>query len=106
MIAHLVFNGHTIESIRELDEDIFHTMMIMYADGILGNLGMMNVMGSLTNAVFNYMRSKNTSPYSLKSILNKSYGYIYDDVELSVSDSLKLFMSQAQGFNMDYFNKA
>ena len=78
----------------------------MYADGVLGNHGLLNVMGSLTNAVFNYMRASNSSPYSMKSILGQVYGYLYDDVELNASDSLKLFMSQAQGFNKDLFKKA
>lgn len=77
----------------------------MYADGLLGNKGMLQVMGSLTNAVFNYMRSPNSPPYTLKSILGKTYGYIFDDVELSASEGLLLFMTQAQGFNPENFKR-
>ena len=77
----------------------------MYADGMLGNRGVLNTIGALTNAVFNYMRAPNTSPYSLKSILNQSYDYIYGEEKTDPSESLKLFMTQAQGFSMDRFKK-
>ena len=77
----------------------------MYADGVLGNKGMLQIMGSLTTAVFNYMRAQHSQPYTLKSILNTTYGYLFNDVELTASDSLLLFMSQAQGFSLDRFKK-
>lgn len=77
----------------------------MYADGILGNRGLLNTIGILVNGVFNYIRSPNTSPYNLKSILGQSYGYMYPDVEIDPSDSLKAFVSQARGFGMDKFKK-
>ena len=77
----------------------------MYSDGVLGNHGLINSIGSLTNGVFNYIRPPNTAPYSLKSIIGNVYGYLYNDVEIDPSDSLKVFMSQAKGFGMDRFNK-
>ena len=77
----------------------------MYSDGILGNQGVLNTLGILTNAVFNYMRAPNTSPYSLKSILHQSHDYIYGEEKADPSESLKLFMTQAQGFSMDRFKR-
>ena len=77
----------------------------MYADGILGNHGLLNTIGSLTNAVFNYMRAPNTSAYTMKQILGQSYEYIYGEIKTDPSDSLKLFMSQSQGFDMNRFVK-
>ena len=77
----------------------------MYADGIIGNKGMLQVMGSLTTAIFNYIRSQHTTPYDLKAILGQSYGYIFNDVEMSASDGLLLFLTQAQGFNPENFKR-
>lgn len=77
----------------------------MYADGLLGNKGMLQTLGSLVAGVFNYVRSPHSPPYSLKSILGTSYGYIFEDVEMSANDALLTFMSQAQGFSLDRFKK-
>lgn len=101
--AALVFNGHTMESIDAIDEETFTAIMVMYADGIIGNKANINILGALTNGVFNYIRPPNTAPYSLKSIIGNVYGYIYPDVEVDPSDSLKGFISQAKGFDMKKF---
>lgn len=77
----------------------------MYADGLLGNKGMLQTLGALVTGVFNYVRAPNSPPYSLKSILNNTYGYIFDDKEDSPNDALLTFMTQAQGFSMDRFKK-
>lgn len=77
----------------------------MYADGVLGNHGLLNTTGVLVNGIFNYIRSPTQPPYSLKSILNQAYGYLYPDADIEPSDSLKLFMSQAKGFSMNKFSK-
>lgn len=101
----MLFNGHTQNTINEIDEETFSTISIMYNNGVLGNMGLMNVIGSLTTGIFNYIRPPNASPYGLKAILNEAYGYIYKDVEVAPEDSLKLFMTQAQGFDIKMFNK-
>lgn len=101
----MVFNGHTQETINAIDEETFNAITIMYADGVLGNHGLLNTIGVLVNGVFNYIRSPTTPAYSLKSILNQAYGYLYPDADLEPSDSLKLFMSRAKGFSMDKFSK-
>ena len=103
--AAMLFNGHTQDTINAIDEETFNAILVMYADGVLGNNGLLNSIGVLVNGVFNYIRAPNTPPYSLKSILNQAYGYIYPDADLNPSDSLKMFMSRAKGFTMDKFNK-
>jgi len=101
----MVFNGHTIESIDAIDETTMNEIVVMYADGIIGNQGIISGIGSLTAGVFNYMRSGNSPPYSLKQILGNSYGYIFAEAEVKPNDALLLFMTQAKGFSMDKFNK-
>ena len=101
--AAMLFNGHTQSSIDEIDELTFNTISVMYNNGILGNMAILNTLGSLTAGVFNYIRPSNAPAYSLKTILNEAYGYLYKDAEITAQDSLKLFMTQAQGFNMDLF---
>jgi len=101
----MVFNGHKIQDIDELDEATMHEIMVMYADGLIGNKGVLVGVGQLTNGVFNYMRPPNSSPYALKSILGNVYNYIYPDVESSPSDLLLTFMSQAPDFKIDKFKK-
>jgi hypothetical protein len=49
----------------------------MYSDGLIGNQGMMELLGSLTTAVYNYMRGSNTQAYKLKDVIPKAYDYIY-----------------------------
>ena len=99
----MLFNGHTQDTINAIDEETFNAITIMYADGVLGNHGLLNAIGLLVSGVFNYIRDPNSPPYSLKSILNQSYGYLHEDVEITPSDSLKLFMSQAKGYSENRF---
>lgn len=99
----MLFNGHTQDTIDAIDEQTFRAITVMYGDGVLGNHGLLNTMALLVNGVFNYIRDPKSPPYSLKSILNQAYGYIHEDVEVSPSDSLKMFMSQAKGFSVDKF---
>jgi len=99
----MVFNGHTIQNIDALDEHTMSEITIMYADGLIGNRNLITTLGSLVAGVFNYIRSNNSHPYNLKSVIGSAYGYIYDDTEATPSDSLLTFMSQAPGFTMDKF---
>lgn len=77
----------------------------MFADGVLGNRGLLNLQGAFMNGIFNYIRPPNTSPYSLKSILGNIYAYLYTDIEVDPSESLKVFLTQAQGFSMSRFER-
>lgn len=75
----------------------------MYADGALGNKSSIVGLGTLTAGVFNYMRANDSKTYKLKDILGNVYQYYYNEPEVTASDSLLTFMSQAQGFNLDTF---
>lgn len=99
----MIFNGHKIQDIDALDEATMNDISIMYADGLLGNKSLITTLGTLTTGVFNYIRSSNSSPYTLKSVINSAYGYIYDDIEITASDSLLTFLSQTPGFTIDKF---
>lgn len=101
----MVFNGHTIQDIDALDEATMNEIMVMYADGALGNKSAIVGLGTLTAGIFNYLRSSNAPSYKLKDILGNVYQYYYDEPEVSASDSLLVFMSQAQGFSLDKFKR-
>lgn len=101
----MLFNGHTQQTINEIDENTFTEIMVMYSDGIIGNKKIIDVLGTLVTGVFNYIRPPNSSPYNLKSVINEVYGYLYGEVKVNVSDSLLTFMSQAQGFDLKKFER-
>ncbi len=80
----------------------------MYADGAIGNHGILTVLGQLTGGVFNYIRPKDAPDYKLVSILGTAYDYIVPPVtaeeqQESVNNSLKLFMTAAPGFDPKKF---
>lgn len=60
-----------------VDLETFHDICLMYSDGLIGNYGVLEVLGSLTAGVYNYMRSSNTPAYKLKDVIPKAYDYIY-----------------------------
>jgi len=102
----MVFNGHTREYIDTIDEELFAEIQVMYADGMLGNKAIYHSLTPLTTGIFNYMRSPNTPAYRTEQIFPWINEYSIDpEVEVvTASDSLKIFMSQAPGFNKDKFN--
>lgn len=77
----------------------------MYADGALGNKSVAVGLGTLTAGVFNYLRASNSQLYKLKDILGTTYQYYYNEPELSASESLITFMSQAKGFDINKFKR-
>jgi hypothetical protein len=99
----MIFNGHTIQNIDALDEATMNEIMVMYADGALGNKNVIVGLGTLTAGVFNYLRASNSQPYTLKSVLGNIYPYYFDEPKESASESLLMFMSQAPEFNMEKF---
>lgn len=101
----MIFNGHTIQDIDALDEATMNEIMVMYADGALGNKSAIVGLGTLTAGVFNYLRANNSQPYTLKSVLGNIYQYYYDEPEQSASESLLTFMSQAKGFDINKFKR-
>lgn len=82
-----------------------HQIMVMYADGALGNKSVAVGLGTLTAGVFNYLRASNSQLYKLKDILGTTYQYYYNEPELSASESLITFMSQAKGFDINKFKR-
>jgi hypothetical protein len=108
VITAMIFNGHTQDTIAELDDITMGNLQTMYADGLIGNYGLLNTLGSLTNGVFNYMRSSGSAAYKLANILGNAYDYLYppltaEQVKKQANDQLLAFMSQAPGFSADKF---
>lgn len=104
----MIFNGHTLETIEELDDVTLANIQTMYADGLIGNYGILTQLAILTNGVFNYMRTANSPPYKLANILGSAYDYIYppltaEQQKAAVNDGLLAFMSQANGFDKTKF---
>jgi len=104
----MVFNGHTLDSIAEIDDVTMANIQTMYADGLIGNYGVLTQIATLTNGVFNYMRAANSRPYKLANILGNAYDYIYppltkEQQKAAVNDSLLAFMQQANGFDKTMF---
>ena len=52
----------------------------MYNDGVIGNLGILEVLGTLTAGQFNKMLQKGASPYKIKDILPQVYDYLYPQI--------------------------
>jgi hypothetical protein len=104
----MIFNGHTLETIQDIDDVTMANIQTMYADGLVGNYGILTQIATLTNGVFNYMRPANSPPYKLANVLGSAYDYIYPPLPESVkketvNNSLLIFMSQAQGFDKKLF---
>lgn len=49
----------------------------MYNDGVIGNLGILEILGTLTAGQFNKVLPKGSTPYKLKSIIPQAYDYLY-----------------------------
>ena len=101
----MIFNGHTQDTINALDETTMNEIVVMYADGALGNKSATTGLGTLTAGVFNYLKASSSPPYTLKSVLGNVYQYYYNEPVESSSDSLLTFMSQAQGFDINKFKR-
>jgi hypothetical protein len=104
----MVFNGHTHDTLAQIDEVTMHRIMTMYADGVVGNFQILTTLGQLTAGVFNYMRPANSPDYSLARILGVAYDYIVPppdpkQQEEATNNALKLFMTTAPGFNEKLF---
>lgn len=104
----MVFNGHTVGSIDEIDEELFTDIQVMYADGVLGGRAVYEANAPLTAAVFNYFRSPGTTPFKPDHIFPWVYEYsVNPDTEPlaseQVNESLLAFMTQAPGFEMARF---
>lgn len=70
----------------------------MYADGLIGNQGILEVLGTLTAGQFNKMLSKGHTAYRLKDIIGKAYDYIYPPMD--AADQKELVSQQLLAFAM------
>ena len=74
----------------------------MFNDGMIGNAGLLEVLGNLTAVQFNKVLPKNHTPYKLQSIIPLAYDYIYpplseQDKKKQVSANLIAFAMQSPG---------
>lgn len=104
----MIFNGHTHKTIAELDDVTMAQLQTMYADGLLGNRAIVELLGTLTTGVFNYMRSDKSPAYKLVNIIGNAYDYLYpplteEEQRQQANEQLLAFMSQAPGFSADKF---
>jgi len=81
-----------------VDESVFQDICIMYADGIIGNYGILEVLGTLTAGQFNKMLSKGQTAYKLQDIIPRAYDYLYPP--LSDEDKKELASQRLLAFAM------
>jgi hypothetical protein len=60
-----------------IDEQTFTDICIMFHDGIIGNLGIIEVLGVLTAGHFNMTLPKDKIPFKLQDIIPQAYNYLY-----------------------------
>lgn len=77
MRAYLTSNGVDPDGI---DEETFTDICIMWHDGVIGNLGILEAIGGLTAGTFNLNIAKGRAPYTLKDIMPSVHGYLYPPV--------------------------
>lgn len=82
----------------------------MWMDGVIGNRGLLEVLGSLTAGVYNYMRSENQRAYKLNDIIPRSHDYLYpplseEQKKAKVNESLMGFLKVSPGAPQKLFEK-
>lgn len=104
--AAMIYNGHTANTVDEIDEETFAEICVMYADGLLGVRSTYEALTPLTTAIFNYIRKDGSPPYKSTQIFPWVIEYDQNpDLEMDkAQDGLFAFISQAPGFNMGRFN--
>ena len=60
-----------------VDEETFSDIAVMFHAGLIGNLGILEVLGTLTAGQFNKMLPKGKAPFKLKDIIPHAYDYLY-----------------------------
>jgi hypothetical protein len=105
----MIFNGHTPESVEEIDEETIAEITVMYADGLLGGKGVFDALAPITAGIFNYLRSKDSPSYKPDQIFPWIVEYdknpdLEPDEKDKVNNALLTFMAQAPGFAMEKFN--
>lgn len=72
----------------------------MYNDGIIGNYGILQVLGTLTAGQFNTVLPKGKPPFKLQDIIPTQYEYLYpplteESKKEAVNKSLMSFVKSA-----------
>ena len=85
-----------------VDEDTFADICVMYHCGLIGNMGLLEVLGSLTAGQFNKVLPKGKQPYKLQDIIPQAYEFLYpplseQDKKIQVNSSLLAFASLQKG---------
>jgi len=80
-----------------VDEETFNDICIMYADGIIGNFGIIQILGSHVAGHFNMVLPKGKQAYKLRDIIPVQYDYLYppqteQDKSKSLNDALLNFL--------------
>jgi len=60
-----------------VDEQTFADICIMFNDGLIGNLGIIQVLGILTAGQFNKVLPSGKPPFKLENIIPQVYEYLY-----------------------------
>ena len=97
--AYLLAHGANPDAMTEED---FELVMVALNDGLIGNKSIINTLGYLTTAVFNYMRPPNANAYSLQNVLGIMHDYIYkplsdEEKKQLANQRLLAFMSMKSG---------
>lgn len=101
--AAMIFNGHTMDTIEQIDEETLSEICVMYADGLLGSRSVYEALTPLTTAVFNYMRPPNGPQYKSTQIFPWVIEYDQNpDLDQDKTQAgLMAFMTSAPGFSME-----
>lgn len=80
-----------------VDEETFNDICIMYSDGMIGNNGILQILGSHTAGHFNMVLPKGKQAYKLRDIIPAQYEYLYppvtqQDKSKSLNDALLNFL--------------
>ncbi|CAB4121439.1 hypothetical protein UFOVP11_22 [uncultured Caudovirales phage] len=60
-----------------VDQETFTDICVMFNDGIIGNLGIIQVIGTLTAGQFNTVLPKGATAFKLQDIIPTQYEYLY-----------------------------
>lgn len=93
-----------------VDEETFTDVCVMYVDGLIGNRGLLETLGSLKGAIYNYMRAENQRAYTLQDMIPRVHEYLYpplpEDVKADkVNKNLMQFMQMAPNAPTNLFKE-
>jgi hypothetical protein len=85
-----------------VDEETFSDIVVMYHAGLIGNIGLLEVLGNLTAGQFNKMLPKGKTAYKLRDIIPNAYDFIFSplseqDKTAHVNESLLAFALMSPG---------